>query len=118
MNQTFIGVLKELVGILRDGGPYAVSAVFLMLWFFERRENRILRKEGTGLAVAQVENNVKTEMTLTSLKEALSGVKHKLEELKTEFQRICVMKESLLKLIGKPEIKLLESNTETDKDSE
>lgn len=100
--------------ILQEGGPYAVSAIFIMLWFFERRENRILRKEATTLAVTQVENNVKTEMTLISLKEALSGVSYELDSLKGEFQRICTMKESLLKLMSKPDLKLLEGKTESD----
>ncbi|HEC72013.1 MAG: hypothetical protein ACTSW7_01175 [Candidatus Thorarchaeota archaeon] len=109
-----ISILKELVGILRDGGPYAGWALFIILWYFERRENKIFRKEGINLAIAQVENNVKTEMTLQSLKEALSGVKYSLGDITAILNKIQTMKESLLQLSSKPDLKLLEDKTKAD----
>ena len=113
---TLIQSLKDLVGILRDGGPYAGWALFIILWYFERRENRLFRKEGSKLAIAQVENNVKTEMTLISLKEALGGVKHSLDSVVLKLNEICAMKKSLLQLSSaKSDLKLL-SNKDTDKD--
>ena len=118
MEQTLLHILKELINILRDGGPYAGWALFILLWYFERRENKILRKEGTYLAVTQVENNVKTEMTLISLKEALNGVIHSLRDLTTVLNKIQTMKESLLQLYSKPDLKLLDGKTKEDETEE
>ena len=66
MENTLIHIFKELVGVLRDDGPYAGWALFILLWYFERRENKIFRKEGTYLAVAQVENNEKTALSINN----------------------------------------------------
>lgn len=109
-----IRIFKELVNILRDGGPYAGWALFILLWYFERRENKKTQKESAKLALVQVENNVKTQTTLESLKEALSGVKNSLEEIITLLNRIYALKESLLQLSSKSGLKLLESEAETE----
>lgn len=119
MEQTLLHILKELIAILRDGGPYAGWALFILLWYFERRENKLVRKEGTNLALTQVENNVKTEMTLISLKEALTGVKYSLNEITTVLNKIHTMKEALLQLSStKPDLMLLEGKKTDDKEEE
>jgi len=45
-----------------------MAAVFALMWFLERRENRKIQKELLDLAVAQVQANVKMETTMAGLK--------------------------------------------------
>ena len=84
MESDFLGPLRELIGILRDGGAYAGWALFILLWLFERRYVRKLTAELRELAVAQVENNVETKTTLKSIREALHGTEYELNEMRAE----------------------------------
>ena len=60
---------KAIMDLLATGGPTAVAAIFAVVWFMERRENRRLQKELLNLAVAQVQANVKLEITMSTLKD-------------------------------------------------
>jgi|OpeIllAssembly_1097287.scaffolds.fasta_scaffold2114831_2 hypothetical protein len=61
--------LKAIMDVLAAGGPTAMAAVFALMWFLERRENRKTQKELLDLAVAQVQANVKMETTMAGLKD-------------------------------------------------
>ena len=84
MENEFLGPLRELIDILRDGGAYAGWALFILLWFFERRYVKKLTSDLQGLAVAQVENNVETKGTLNAVREAMHGVEYELSEMRME----------------------------------
>lgn len=70
--------LKELVSVLATGGSTAVAAIFALVWFLERRENRKMQKEVLELAVAQVQANVKMETTMAGLKEVATQALNRL----------------------------------------
>jgi len=65
---SFIMTVKT---VLETGGGYAIAAIMFYLFKCEKEKNDEIRNEFTKLAVAQVEVNVKNEITLTTTKETM-----------------------------------------------
>ena len=64
-----VPVLRDLVGILKDGGAYAGWALFVVMWYYERRANRKSSSDVLEIVVMKVRNDVELEKTI----EALTG---------------------------------------------
>jgi len=57
--------------MLETGGPWAVAALGIGAYIWERRENKALQKAVMELATAQVQATLKQEVAVTTLKELL-----------------------------------------------
>ena len=70
--------LKDLVTLLATGGSTAVAAIFALVWFLERRENRKMQQELLDLAIAQVQINTRLDATMLGLKDVALQVFNRL----------------------------------------
>lgn len=66
-------VAVEVAKLLREGGPWAVTAIAIAAWVWERKENKALQKSILELATAQTEAVIKHEASVATLKELLSA---------------------------------------------
>lgn len=76
--------VSELTEILKVGGGYAVAAIFILVWMFERRERKQLQKTVVSLAVA-------AERARSATAHAIQGFKSLLESIQSIVNR-CVVK--------------------------
>lgn len=63
----------EFAKLLQAGGPWAVSALAIAAWVWERRENKEMQKSILELATAQTEAVVRHSASVDTLKELLSA---------------------------------------------
>lgn len=88
-----LSLLKELVDVLRDGGPYAVTAIFILAWWRKDVEVKGIRKESSKLALEQVATNVKTEHSLVTVGQALNGLADHVQIVERTLTKILTIKQ-------------------------
>ena len=88
MGSEALDILDRLVGILRSGGPWAVAAIFILMWWRADRYARSLASELKDLAVANIEGSVENRMTLEALKDGIEAVENTQSDVKTTLERI------------------------------
>jgi hypothetical protein len=88
MDPGLIDFLRELTQVLKDGGAYAGWALFVCLWLVERRYSAKLVESLRTMAVAQVENNVETRLTMKTLGEGLAGIEYEQGEVKEQLRDV------------------------------
>lgn len=73
--------LATLMDILRTGGPYAMSAIFLMCWWHERRERReceahvrVMYEKMVMLVQASTQANARMQQALLGLRDMISMI--------------------------------------------
>ncbi len=64
----------DIAKLLNDGGPWAACALALTAWVWERRENRLLQRSILELVTAQTQALVKTDSSITAVKEVLGAL--------------------------------------------
>jgi len=74
-----VEVLRGLVDVLKSGGVYAAWGLFVVLWYFERRQNVKMNKELVEIAVLKVKGDVAVERTLMGISETLKTLGYNLE---------------------------------------
>lgn len=85
--------LRDLVDTLRTGGPYAVAGIFILMWGWEKREVKAIRKESMKLALSQVETNVKTERSIVTVGTALNGLADHIQAVERTLNKILTIKQ-------------------------
>jgi len=93
-----LSLLKELVDVLREGGPYAVTAIFILMWWRKDVEVKGIRKESAKFALEQVATNVKTERSLVTVGQALNGLADHVQSVERTLTKILTIKQ--LKLMS------------------
>ena len=88
-----LSLLKELVDVLRDGGPYAVTAIFILMWWRKDVEVKGIRKESAQMAVEQVATNVKTERSIVTVGQALNGLADHVQSVERTLTKILTIKQ-------------------------
>lgn len=88
-----LSLLQQLVDILRDGGPYAVAGIFILMWGWEKREVKAIRKESMKLALSQVETNVKTERSVVTVGHALNGLADHIHAVEATLTKILTIRQ-------------------------
>ena len=74
-----VTILGDLIHTLKDGGAYAGWALFVLMWYYERRSNKKSSKDMIDIAVLKIRGDVKTENSLLSLIEAINSLGLKIE---------------------------------------
>lgn len=77
MDAASIRDIRDLVDVLKTGGPYAVTAVFIFFFVRERRETRRL----TDKIIAMAENSVAATVAQTTAVTSLRDMLFKLFEV-------------------------------------
>lgn len=93
MDAGIVNVFRDMIDVLKYGGPYAGWALFIILWWRKDSEVRAIRREVTNLAVMQVETSVKTERTLISVGEALEGLADHVSGVEKILDKILLLKQ-------------------------
>lgn len=92
---------ERFVLILKTGGPYAVSALFFLLWYRSDRRYEKTMQDLKDIAVAKIENDVKTERTLEAGNKAMTGVRDELDTLDGKVIQLGHVLEKILLLKSK-----------------
>lgn len=66
--------LAQMVRLLHEGGTHTFTALAILAWWWERRDNRALRVKLLELATAQMHSNLKHEAALDSLKLVIQSI--------------------------------------------
>lgn len=93
MGVEVLDILDRLVDILRSGGPWAVAAIFILMWWRKDSEVKSLQRGVTDLATSQVETNVKTERTLISVGDAMRGLADHVDGMEKLLDKILWLKQ-------------------------
>lgn len=100
-----IKAFEDLVEVLKVGGGYAGWALFLILWWRADKRYVAAMSDLKDIALAKLENDVKTEETLKANAKGLDGIGHRLESLgekhgviKSVLEKILLIKSSKLKV--------------------
>lgn len=78
----YLNLFKDFILVIKENGVYAGCAIFIILWFMERRKNEKIRAEFTNMLKGLISNNTETERTLGTWGEAFSNMANKIEENK------------------------------------
>jgi hypothetical protein len=70
--------LADLYNILKSGGPYGIIALVFTWGYLERKERQDLSKQLYDLATQQITASLKTESSLSSLKDLISQLSNRL----------------------------------------
>ena len=67
-----LSLLAQFIDVLRTGGPWAMLAIMLLMYWAKDRELRKLYLRVIDMATVQAGLAAKTQMTIGSLKDTLS----------------------------------------------
>ena len=103
----FVKTFERVVEVFETGGPYAIMVLFVWLWWrLDKRYTKAV-KDLRDIALSKLENDVKTERTLSVNARALEDISMELRSFDKRCEAVRNALEKVL-LLQKSDVKIEE----------
>lgn len=74
-------ILETLVKTLKGGGPYAGWGLFVLMWYYERRENKKSKNDFFDAMSSKIRNDVQQVNSINALAKSIERIKSKIKNV-------------------------------------